>query len=593
MDALLDVAPAPWMHLHPLHPATPDAEWWRSAVVYQVYPRSFADADGDGVGDLPGITARLDHLAALGVDAVWISPFYRSPQVDGGYDVADYRDIDPVFGTLADFDDLLGRAHSLGVRVVIDLVPNHTSDEHAWFRAALAAAPGSAERGRYVFRPGRGEHGEEPPNNWRSIFGGPAWTRTTDAGGEPGEWYLHMFDPRQPDLDWSCPEVHEEFESVLRFWLDRGVDGFRVDVAHGLVKAEGLPDWDGCTAMVEGSRDSGTGPMFDQEGVHEIYRSWRRLLDTYPGQRVLVAEAWIDDLPRIARYVRPDEMHQAFNFAYLTTPWDANRTRQSIIDSLHAADAVGAPTTWVLSNHDVVRHASRFGLSAPGSLPKGIGAGDEQPDRELGLRRARAATLQMLALPGAAYLYQGEELGLPEHTTMPDEARQDPAWFRTADAGEARETGRDGCRVPMPWSSSRPGLGFSPTGATWLPQPASYADHALDRQLGVPGSTYELYRTALGLRRNLSLGSGSLDCVDLPGADPSSVVALRNREVLVLTAYGPRPVVLPEGCDVLLASDWLHTDARGRTLLPPDTTAWVVPPVQRVPRSRAVGEPLA
>ncbi|PPK92428.1 alpha-glucosidase [Kineococcus xinjiangensis] len=589
MDALLDVSTAPWVDLHPVHPATPGAEWWRTAVVYQVYPRSFADSDGDGIGDLPGITSRLEHLAELGVDAVWISPFYRSPQVDAGYDVADYRDIDPLFGTLTDFDDLLGRAHSLGLRIIIDLVPNHTSDEHAWFRQALAAAPGSAERGRYIFRPGRGAAGELPPNNWKSIFGGPAWTRTTGPDGEPGEWYLHMFDSRQPDLDWSNPEVHEEFESILRFWLDRGVDGFRVDVAHGLVKADGLPDWSGYTAMVEGSRDSGTGPMFDQEGVHEIYRSWRRLLDTYPGQRVLVAEAWIEHLPRIARYVRPDEMHQAFNFTYLTSRWDAEEARQSIIDSLEASDAVGAPTTWVLSNHDVVRHASRFGLSEAGSMPKGIAASDEQPDEELGLRRARAATLQMLALPGAAYLYQGEELGLPDHTTMPDEVRQDPAWFRTADAGSDRETGRDGCRVPLPWSAAEPGFGFSPTGSAWLPQPEGYGRYALDAQRGVAGSTYELYRQAVALRRHLGLASGGLDCVELADTDPSEVVALRNREVLVITAYGPGPVVLPAGSDVLLASDHLGTDARGRTLLPPDTTAWILPPTQRLPRARSAG----
>ncbi|WP_425560200.1 glycoside hydrolase family 13 protein [Kineococcus glutinatus] len=573
---------APRLHVHPVHPATPDAQWWRTAVVYQVYPRSFADSDGDGVGDLPGITARLGHLVDLGVDAVWLSPFYRSPQVDGGYDVADYRAIDPVFGTLDDFDAMLGRAHSLGLRVIIDLVPNHTSDEHAWFREALAAAPGSPARGRYVFRPGRGATGELPPNNWHSIFGGPAWTRTTDPDGTPGEWYLHLFDTRQPDLDWGNPEVHAEFESVLRFWLDRGVDGFRVDVAHGLVKAEGLPDWDGVTSMVEGSRSDGSGPMFDQEGVHEIYRTWRRVLDTYPGERILVAEAWIDALPRIARYVRDDEMHQAFNFAFLTTPWDANRLRQSVLDSLAASDAVGAPTTWVLSNHDVVRHTARLGLTEAGSLPKGIGAGEEQPDTELGLRRARAATLLMLALPGVSYLYQGEELGLPEHTTMPDEARQDPAWFRTGGA----ETGRDGCRVPLPWEAGAPAHGFSPSGRSWLPQPASFARHALDAQRGVAGSTYELYRQALGLRRHLALGAGSLDCVDLEGTAPSEAVVLRNGELVVLTAFGPDPVVLPEGCDVLLASGSLATDERGRLLLPPDTTAWVLPAARHLPRAR-------
>ncbi|WP_432534690.1 glycoside hydrolase family 13 protein [Kineococcus arenarius] len=584
MDALLDSPP--WTSLFPVHPATTDARWWRTAVVYQVYPRSFADSDGDGVGDLPGITARLDHLAALGVDAVWLSPFYTSPQVDAGYDVADHRAVDPVFGTLADFDAMLARAHALGLRVIVDVVPNHTSDEHTWFRRALAAPAGSPERARYVFRDGRGPGGSEPPNNWRSIFGGPAWTRVAEPDGAPGQWYLHLFDARQPDLDWTNPEVRDEFEDVLRFWLDRGVDGFRVDVAHGLVKADGLPDWDGTTAMVEGGADGATGPMFDQEGVHEIYRSWRAVLDSYPGDRVLVAEAWLDSLSRTARYVRPGEMHQAFNFAYLTTPWDADRNRQVIVDSLAASDAVGAPTTWVLSNHDVVRHTSRLGLTDAGSLPKGIRALDEQPDAELGLRRARAATLQMLALPGVAYLYQGEELGLPEDTAMDDEARQDPAWFRSG----GFEAGRDGCRVPLPWSAAEPSHGFSPTGRSWLPQPPSFARHALDVQRGVPGSTYELYRRALALRRHLQLASGSLDLVELPGVTTSEAVVLRNREVLVVTVHRGAPVSLPAGCDLLIASDEVVQDGAGSLVLVPGTTAWVLPPrAARVPHARTTG----
>ncbi|MDQ2624618.1 MAG: glycoside hydrolase family 13 protein, partial [Actinomycetota bacterium] len=419
-----------------VHRASEHDAWWRNAVIYQVYPRSFADASGDGIGDLPGITSKLDHLARLGVDAVWLSPFYRSPQADAGYDVADYREVDPLFGTLADFDEMIGRAHRLGLRVIVDLVPNHTSDEHVWFQAALAAGKGSPERARYIFRDGKGPEGAEPPNNWTSIFGGPAWTRLPD-----GQWYLHLFDTKQPDLDWTNPEVHEEMISVLRFWLDRGVDGFRVDVAHGMVKAEGLPDWAGHVAMVEGADDGAPddgstgagnqGPMFDQEGVHEIYREWREVLDEYEGDRILVAEAWVEPLSRLARYVRPDEMHQAFNFSYLTTLWDAPALRTVVTASLNANDAVGAPSTWVLSNHDVVRHPSRLGLSVPGSKPQGIGVGDEQPDEELGLRRARAATLLTLALPGSAYLYQGEELGLHEVATLPAEVLQDPLWERT------------------------------------------------------------------------------------------------------------------------------------------------------------------
>src|SRR5690606_23427403 len=479
-----------------VHDATsPDAQWWRTAVIYQVYPRSFADASGDGVGDLPGITSRLPHLAELGVDAVWLSPFYRSPQNDAGYDVADYCDVDPLFGTLADADALVAEAHRLGIRVIVDLVPNHTSSEHPWFRAALAAAPGSPERARYVFRDGRGPDGSEPPNNWTSVFGGRAWTRVTEPDGTPGQWYLHLFDASQPDLNWENPEVHEMFESVLRFWLDRGVDGFRVDVAHGMVKAEGLPDWDGTSAMIDGVHDGelgsedgatgagNTGPMWDQDGVHDIYRAWNRVLAEYDGDRCLVAEAWVEPLSRLARYVRPDEMHQAFNFSFLTTLWRAPLLRTVVTESLAANDAVGAPTTWVLSNHDVVRHTSRLGLETPGARPNGIGADDPQPDEELGLRRGRAATLLMLGLPGSAYLYQGEELGLPEHTTLDDAERQDPAWWRSGHT----ERGRDGCRVPLPWEADAPAYGFSPTGRSWLSQPESFARYALDRQRGVEG----------------------------------------------------------------------------------------------------------
>ncbi|MGA9746753.1 MAG: glycoside hydrolase family 13 protein, partial [Nocardioides sp.] len=400
--------------------------WWHSAVVYQVYPRSFADGNGDGVGDLPGVTARLPYLSDLGVDAVWLSPYYVSPMADAGYDVADYRDIDPLFGTLGDAETLIVEAHRRGIRVIADLVPNHTSDEHVWFQAALAAAPGSPERERYLFRDGRGPAGDQPPNGWRSVFGGGAWSRVTEADGRPGQWYLHIFDPKQPDLNWANPEVHEEFLDILRFWLDRGIDGFRVDVAHGMVKAEGLPDWDQDQEMLDGANPDGERPpMWDQDGVHEIYREWRAVLDEYDG-RMLVAEAWVEPASRLALYLRPDEMHQAFNFHYLGSLWAAPQIREAIETSLEANELVGAPTTWVLSNHDVVRHASRLGLPEPGiHNHHGIGPSDPQPDEELGLHRARAASTLMLALPGSAYLYQGEELGLPEHGTLPDSFRQD------------------------------------------------------------------------------------------------------------------------------------------------------------------------
>ncbi|MEN5075035.1 glycoside hydrolase family 13 protein [Isoptericola cucumis] len=569
-------------------------EWWRDAVIYQVYPRSFADADGDGIGDLPGVTSRLGHLASLGIDALWLSPFYRSPQRDAGYDVADYRDVDPLFGTLDDFDELLAGAHARGIRVVVDLVPNHTSDQHVWFTEALAAAPGSPERARYVFRDGRGPGGDEPPNNWQSVFGGPAWTRLTEADGTPGQWYLHLFDSTQPDLDWTHPEVRAEFADVLRFWLDRGVDGFRVDVAHGLVKADGLPDWDGHVEMVAGAGDDtadettgdvepgapedgstgagNQGPMFDQDGVHEVYREWHQVLDEYDGDRCLVAEAWVEPLSRLARYVRPDEMHQAFNFSFLTTGWDAAALRRVVAASYRANDEVGAPTTWVLSNHDVVRHPSRLGLADPGVRPNGVFATDPQPDEELGLRRARAATLLMLGMPGSAYLYQGEELGLPEHTALPAEVRQDPAFFRT----EGAEAGRDGCRVPLPWAADAPGYGFGPTGETWLPQPASFARYAADVQDGVAGSTLELYRAALATRRAEGLGHGGLAWLDA-WAGSADVVAYRNGDVVVLANLGTEPVVLPAGTEVLLSSGPVATDrsADPQVRVPADTTVWL------------------
>jgi alpha-glucosidase len=563
----------------------PDAAWWRDAVIYQIYPRSWADSNGDGIGDLPGITARLDYLRALGVDAIWLSPFYTSPQADAGYDVADYRDVDSIFGTLADADALIGRAHELGLRVIVDMVPNHSSDEHPWFQAALSAGPGSAERERYMFREGRGERGELPPNNWESVFGGPAWTRVTEADGQPGQWYLHLFDPKQPDFNWEHPQVRAEFEDILRFWLDRGVDGFRVDVAHGLVKEQGLPDTEDERTTMLGHSGPGDGdgsgpadrpridhtkrqPQWDQDGVHEVYRAWRRILDGYGApERILCAEAWVEPQERAVRYVRPDEMHQAFNFDFLTTPWVAADLRRVITSSLEAADSVGAPSTWVLSNHDVVRHASRLGFPPGTPRMNGIGAADPQPDRALGLRRARAATTLMLALPGGAYVYQGEELGLPDSTDMPARFRQDPTFART----HGEEIGRDGCRVPLPWRAGAPSLGFGPSERSWLPQPAAYGTYAVDQQDGVAGSTLELYRALLATRRELSLGTGSLTWVEGYAAD---VVALTNGSagrdrVLVVTNLGVEPIALPDGAEVILSSAPLEGG-----LVPRDTTVW-------------------
>ncbi|MFV2127178.1 glycoside hydrolase family 13 protein [Micromonospora sp. LOL_013] len=538
-------------------------DWWRQAVIYQIYPRSFADSDGDGIGDLPGVIARLDYLVALGVDAIWLSPFYPSPQADAGYDVADYRDVDPIFGRLADADRLIAEAHDRGLRVIVDLVPNHTSSAHPWFVEALGAEPGSSARDRYVFRDGRGQHGERPPNSWRSVFGGPAWTRVDGPDGTPGQWYLHLFDAGQPDLNWDSTQVRDEFVAILRFWLDRGVDGFRVDVAHGLVKQADLADWHYPEETTSGNHvDQPRPPMWDQDGVHEIYRQWRSVLDEYPGQQILVAEAWVQPAERLAAYVRPDEMHQAFNFEYLEAAWTSEAQRTVIERSLAATEAVGAPTTWVLSNHDVLRHATRLALPIGAARPRGIGANDPQPDTALGLRRARAATLLMLALPGSAYLYQGEELGLPEHTTLPDEVRQDPTWRRT----DHTERGRDGCRVPIPWEADSPSYGFGPTDASWLPQPPVWAEYALDRQRDVPGSTYELYRTALRLRRELGLGAGRLRWLE----SPEDVLAFCVDEVTVVTNFGAEPVSLPPGTEPLIASGPLNGSGR----VPTDVTVW-------------------
>lgn len=553
-------------------------EWWRTSAVYQVYPRSWADSNGDGVGDLPGITAKLPYLRDLGVDALWISPFYTSPMADAGYDVADYRDIDPLFGTLADADKLIARAHELDLRVIVDLVPNHSSDEHEWFKAALAAGPGSPERERYLFRDGKGENGELPPNDWQAIFGGNAWTRVSDADGNPEQWYLHLFDPKQPDFNWNNPEVRDEFVSILTFWLDRGVDGFRVDVAHSLIKADGLPDHAAHAQMAgtgDASHDNG-GPMWDQEGVHEIYRAWRELLDSYnprdadgydsAADRAMCAEAWVSPPERLARYVRPDEFHQAFNFAFLETPWRAADLHESITSSYRSNDSVGAPTTWVLSNHDVVRHATRLALPVGQPRPNGIRAEDPQPDAALGLRRALAATALELALPGGAYLYQGEELGLPDHTTMPDEARQDPTWERS----EHTEAGRDGCRVPMPWVKDAPSFGFGPSEATWLPQPEVYGGLAVDQQDGVAGSTLEFYRRMLRERHARELGSGSLTWVEGAGDDVVAFVNSRDghEDLWVVTNFG-EPVALPDDAFVVLSSG----DADSLTV-ERDVTVW-------------------
>ncbi len=544
-------------------------QWWRDAVVYQVYPRSFADANGDGMGDLPGITARLPYLKDLGVDAVWLSPFYTSPQHDAGYDVADYCDVDPRFGSLADADDLIARAHGLGLKVIVDLVPNHSSSEHPLFQAALAAPAGSPERDLYVFRDGRGENGELPPNNWHSIFHGDGWTRVTEPDGTPGQWYLHIFDTTQPDWNWENPTVHELFASILRFWLDRGADGFRVDVAHGMVKPEGLPD---ATVDAAGLIDVPEGDVpvyFDNDGVIDVYREWRPVLDEYEGDRMLVLEAWIPE-QRLPLYIGHDKAHQSFNFGFLQARWGVETMRAAIEKPLAIAEAVDSPTTWVLSNHDVIRHASRYGFAPDHVFGEGL-ARDEVPDAALGLRRARAATLLMLALPGSAYLYQGEELGLPEVADLPDELREDPS-HRRADV-----PGRDGCRVPLPWVHDAPAYGFSPTGASWLPQPPAFGELAADLQDGVEGSTLEMYRTALRQRHEFDLGAYG-DGVRFVEDAPAGVLALEHAGVLVVVNTTDADVDLTEVAGAAGAVPLVGSAAGASDVIPAEATLWLLRP---------------
>ena len=540
------------------HDANYGSDWWRSAVIYQIYPRSFADSNGDGMGDLAGITARLDSLATLGIDAIWLSPFMRSPQKDAGYDVSDYKDVDPLFGDLADFDAMVTRAHELNIRVLVDLVPNHTSDKHAWFQAALNSAPGSAERDFYHFVTSDGV-----PNNWQSMFGGPAWTQVTD-----GQWHLHLFDSSQPDLNWDNPKVQEAFEDILRFWLDRGVDGFRVDQPHAMGKAKGLPDHPDIeragAGFIEGEPSP---PMWFQESVHPIFRKWRKILDSYPGDRAMCGEAYVLPLSFMALWVRPDEFNQTFNFRFLDSEWKPEILYSSINESFEAFDAVGAPSTWVLSNHDIIRHATRMGgLTGRPTASNGIGPNDPQPNRELGLRRARGATLFTLALPGSMYLYQGEELGLPEHTTLAPEYRQDPTFFRT----KGERVGRDGCRVPLPWEAGVGAAnGFNLTGKSWLPQPEIYEDYSRDRQEGVAGSTLELYKHALNLRKEFKLGEGSFDWVQELVTEHS--LGFRNGDIVVVHNFGHAPIDLPEG--KVVASS-LEGMADGHPLAA-DQTVWL------------------
>lgn len=521
---------------------TTPAPWWTNAVFYQVYPRSFADHNEDGVGDLDGVTAHLGHLVELGVDAIWLNPVMVSPMADHGYDVADPRDVDPLFGGLEALNRLIDAAHGVGIRVTMDLVPNHTSSQHEWFQAALAAGPGSTQRDRYIFRDGTGPDGLHPPNNWVSIFGGPAWTRVVEPDGNPGQWYLHLFDTEQPDLNWDNPEVFEDLEKTLRFWLDRGFDGFRIDVAHGMAKPPELPDMALVSAHTIGEDD----PRFNHDGVHEIHRSIRAVLDDYP-HAVTIGEIWVFDNGDFAKYLRPDELHLAFNFRLVRAKFDATAIRDAIENSLTAADLAGSTPTWCLSNHDVAREVTRYG------------------DGARGVARARAMALVMLALPGAVFVYNGEELALG-NVEIPDEALQDPTWERSG----RTDRGRDGCRVPMPWTGTAPPFGFSDAADTWLPMPSEWAPLTVQAQDADPDSTLSLYRRAISLRHDRGeFANQTVEFVDL-GPD---VVAFRSgaesSAVLCVLNAGTTPLPLPTG-ELLLASAPV-TDG----VLPAESAAWL------------------
>ncbi|MEN9325432.1 MAG: hypothetical protein RL414_1186, partial [Actinomycetota bacterium] len=522
--------------------------WWRDAVTYQIYIRSYADSNGDGIGDVEGIRSRLSYLKELGVNAIWITPWYPSPQHDHGYDVANYMDIEPDYGTLDEAQRLIDEAHALGIKFIVDLVPNHSSSDHVWFQEALKSPPGSAARNRYIFRDGKGENGELPPNDWEAVFGGCAWERITEADGKLGQWYLHLFAVEQPDFNWDNPEVRQHFEDVLKFWLDRGVDGFRIDVAHGMIKEEGLPDIKSSTKML----DSGARPYWNQPGVHDIYRSWRKIFDSYPGDRMGVAEAWVpaESLPL---YIRPDELANSFNFGFLDSKWDAKVMRKNINETFKNLGGTGAPASWVYENHDVTRKVNRFdrGLRGGGvSTPKERYGNVARFNLARGTQRARAGALLMLALPGGAYIYQGEELGLPEVTDIPKDRLQDPRWKMSG----FTDTGRDGCRVPIPWTASRDGAhGFSTrksltTDESWLPQPKGWGEFAADKQEANKNSTLWLYRKALKIRQaEEGLGDGEMEWIKTG----SKVLAFKRPGGFQCWVNLGRAVKLPKGAEVL------------------------------------------
>ncbi len=536
-----------------------DRPWWHDAVIYQVYPRSFYSTSGK-YGTLAGVIEKIPHFVKLGIDAIWLSPFYTSPQKDAGYDVADYYNVDPRFGDIKDAQALIKNAHTHQLKVIVDLVPNHTSDQHNWFQTALAAGPESPERARYWFAPGKTPN--DPPNGWRSVFGGSAWTKVSDRPDAPGSpwendtsWYLHLFDSSQPDLNWQNTEVRKEFTNVLRYWLALGVDGFRIDVAHGMIKDPSLREWDYEWQMAAGNNDAGIppAPMWNQTGVHEIYREWNQVLSQAAGEQMLVAEAWVEPLSELAKYLRPDEMQQAFNFSFLSSPFSASAYRKVIAQTITELKQVDAPPTWVLSNHDVVRASSRFGLTDTAKVANsGVGPQHEQPDIALGALRAKAAHMLQSALPGSCYIYQGEELSLPEDTLLAPQYRQDPTFFRT----QGSEIGRDGCRIPLPWDANLPHYGFTPHEKPWLPQPANWEKYCATQQYADPDSSFNFFSRMYKLRKTLALGLGSIE--DLSQADEihfcnTRPVSYQLPALHIVVAFDS-PVTLPSNKEVLLST---------------------------------------
>jgi alpha-glucosidase len=534
--------------------------WWHNAAIYQIYPRSFSDSNSDGIGDIQGIIERIPYLSSLGIDAVWMSPFYPSELADGGYDVIDYRDIDPRIGTIEEFKVLVEKLHAVNIKVIIDIVPNHSSNMHLWFQEALNSPIGSPARDRYIFRDGKGKNGELPPNSWPSHFGPTCWTRVPD-----GQWYLHLFAPEQPDFNWDNSEVREDFERTLRFWSNLDVDGFRIDVAHGLAKDLSEPFIDIENFDHKFYPTDGSHPLFDRDEVHEIYESWREIFNEYNPPKFAVAESAAPVVRRY-RYAQPNNLGQAFSFEMIGAKWGAKEFFDIVDKSLKIAEESNSTMTWVYSNHDVVRHVSRFGLPQDTNLDKWLLTDGKTPaaDVQLGTSRARAGLLFELALPGSVYLYQGEELGLPEVTDLPGYVLQDPIWLRTGN----KQKGRDGCRVPLPWDSKAKNFGFG-LGTPHLPMPSWFVDYAADVEEADKNSTLNLYRAALNMRATLLIAAEGKEFEWIKSTDSSLIHFARGKWECV-TNFSDKPISF-DTSHVALSSQ-PFSDGQ----LPGNTAFWLV-----------------